>query len=404
MSFQRTKAINKLLQMKKRKKVVQGGTWAGKTYGIVPIQINKAASMRNKKITIAAESIPAIKAGALDDFKSIMIDTGRWNQNNYNATDRKYTFPATKSTIEFQSYDSIGKAKAAGKRTDLFLNEANYQTFEITDTLMMRTSEDIWIDFNPTNQFWAHEEILPQKDSEFLLLKYMDNEALPKTILEELHMKLEKAYFDPFGDHDDPANIKNSYWANWCKVYIDGQIGSLEGVIFNNWHKIGSVPLGANLLGGGMDFGFTNDPTTLIAAYEYDDAIIFDEVIYRRGLLNSDIAKLAKGFNAKIYADSAEPKSIADLESYGLKIEGADKGADSIRFGIGLLQEKDFYVTERSLNLIKELRAYSWAKDRKTGTTTQKPVDAFNHCIDAMRYFAMMVLNKKRKRSVKIIV
>lgn len=404
MSFQRTRAINKLLQMKKRKKIVQGGTWAGKTYGIVPVLTNKAASMRNKKITVVAESIPAIKAGALDDFKQIMSDTGRWNQNNYNATDRKYTFPATKSVIEFSSYDTMGKAKAAGKRTDLFLNEANYQSFEIADTLMMRTSEDIWIDFNPTNQFWAHEEILPQDDAEFLLLKYTDNEALPDTILKELYMKLDKAYYNPYGDHDDPTNIKNAYWANWCKVYIDGQIGSLEGVIFNNWDKIEGVPLGARLLGAGMDFGFTNDPTTLIAAYEWRGKIIFDEVIYKRGLLNSDIARLSRDTKTTIYADSAEPKSITELKGYGIKIKGADKGADSIKFGIGLLQENDFLVTERSLNLIKELRAYSWAKDKKTGKTTQKPVDAFNHCIDAMRYFAIMVMKQKDNKSVRIIV
>ena len=154
------------------------------------------------------------------------------------------------------------------------------------------------------------------------------------------------------------------------------------------------------LLGAGMDFGFTNDPTTMIAVYKYDGKLIFDEVLYRKGLRNSDIARLIKDYRCEIFADSAEPKSISDLKSYGLRIKGADKGADSIRYGISLLQEQEFLVTSTSINLINELKSYIWKKD-KTGSGTLKPIDAFNHCIDAMRYFAMMTLNKKES-SIKI--
>lgn len=401
MSFKRTTAINKLLRLKKRKKIIQGGTWAGKTFGIIPVMINKASSYPGKEMTVVCETVPAVKKGPMAIFIKVMQITGRWNEDGWHATDRKYTF-ANGSYIEFQAFDNIGKAKQAGKRTDLFINEAQYVKFEIADALMTRSTEDIWIDFNPTLKFWAHEEVVPQKDAEFLLLKYTDNEACPQTVIDDLQMKLEKAYYNPDGNRKDPANIKNKYWANWCKVYIDGEIGSLEGVIFENWDKIASVPPGAQLLGGGMDFGFTQDPTTLIAAYRWNGKIIFDEVIYRKGLGNGDIAGLAKGFKGMIYADSAEPKSIKDLKAYGLKIKGADKGPDSIRFGISLLQEEEFLVTERSLNLISELMAYCWDTD-KHGKQIAKPIDAFNHAIDAMRYFAIMVL-KKKGNSIKIRV
>ena len=402
MKFQRTTAINKLLALDKRKKIIQGGTWAGKTYGIIPILINKSASLNNKHITVVAETVDAVRKGALKDFKEVMQSTGRWNEDNYHGTNRMYTFPATGSVIEFQAYDTLGKAKAAGKRTDLFINEAQYTTFEIADALIMRTSEDIWLDFNPTFEFWAHTEIMPQDDSCFCLLKYTDNEAIPQTILDELNNKLEKAYHNPQGERKDPNNIKSSYWANWCNVYIDGEVGKLEGVIFENWNTIDSVPPNAQLLGAGMDFGYTNDPTTMIAAYRYNNQIIFDEVIYQKGLGNSDIAGLAKGFGGWIYADSAEPKSIAEIKAYGVRIKAAEKGTDSIRFGINILQELDMVVTNRSANLIKELRHYMWAKD-KEGNSTQKPIDAFNHGIDAMRYLAMMVLKKKpASRGLKV--
>jgi phage terminase large subunit len=382
--------------MQARKRVVQGGTWAGKTYGILPCLINKSATYARKKCTVVAESVPAIKAGVLDDFKNIMQDTGRWVESRFNATDRHYTF-ANGSVIEFKSFDSIGKAKAAGKRTDLFINEGQYQDYEVADALIIRTSENVWVDFNPTYEFWAHTELLPQKDTEFLLLKATDNEALPASILSELQSKLEKAYYNPLGDRKDKDNIKNHFWHNWCRVYIDGEIGSLQGVVFDNWKIIDELPADARLEAAGMDFGFTNDPTTLIGYYRHNNRRIFDEMLWQTGLLNSEIAKLSKAAGIGktiIYADSAEPKSIAELKGHGLNIVGAEKGAGSINHGISLLQEEPMYITARSLNLIKEFRFYTWAKDR-AGNTLNVPIDAFNHGIDPMRYIAMAKFSKK---------
>lgn len=375
--FQRTTAINKLLALKKRKRVIQGGTWAGKTYGIITILINYAILNEGKSITVVGETIPALKKGALKDFKEIMLELNRWDENNYNGTERQYTFKGG-STIEFNSFDSVGKAQAAGKRTDLFINEAPYISFDIANALMIRTSGKIWIDFNPTHTFWAHNELVGNPDVDFIILKYLDNEGLPDTIKEELLDKQRKA-------------LTNDYWKNWCRVYIDGEIGNLEGVVFNEWDLLDIIPEGAKLLGSGMDFGYTNDPTTLISAYRYDGKLIFHEDLYRKGLSNREISTFCKPLNTHIYADSAEPKSIAEIRSYGVSIQGADKGQGSINYGIDLLQKEKFYVTKSSINLIKELRNYIWAKD-KEGNTLNKPIDAYNHCIDAMRYLAVMKL------------
>ena len=172
-------------------------------------------------------------------------------------------------------------------------------------------------------------------------------------------------------------------------------------MIFTNWKQIKSVPEDAKLIGYAIDFGYTNDPATLIAAYRWNGKVIWDELVYQTGLTNGDIAKLMKSHGIKkndfVVADSAEPKSIAEINRYGFKVRPAEKGKDSIKFGIDVLQEEDCWVTERSTNFIKELRNYMWAKD-KAGKSLNAPIDAFNHCIDPMRYLATGKLSKQKQK------
>lgn len=387
--FKRTTAINKILQMKARKRVVQGGTSAGKTYAIIPVLIDRALKSPRLKITVVAETLPAVKEGALDIFINIMNDTNRWVDSNWNASSLTYTF-GNKTRIQFKSFDTVGKAKGSGKRDILFINEANCISFEIADALMIR-SKETYIDFNPDNEFWVHTEVLPEPNSEFLLLTYEDNEGLPPETLEDMLIKKLKAFHDCSLPNDllfDPKNIKSGYWANWWKVYGLGQVGNLEGVIFTNWDEIETIPPEAKLVGYGLDFGYTNDPTTLTAIYEMNDERYFDELIYEVGLSNSQIANKCKdiGITEYIYADSAEPKSIDEIKSRGIKIKGAIKGADSVKFGIQEMQDKPFHITKRSVNLKAELNKYKWAKD-KDGKPLNEPIDAWNHCIDGIRYF-----------------
>lgn len=387
--FLRTTAINKLKKMTARKKVVQGGTSSGKTYAIIPIIIDKLIKNERLKATVVAETLPAVKEGALDIFKNVMFDTNRWIQDNWNASNLTYTF-SNLSRIQFKSFDSVGKAKASGKRDILFLNEANHIDFEISDALMIR-SKETWIDFNPDNEFWVHKETLQEPNSEFALINYEDNEALPKETLEDLLIKKDKAFFNtnlPYPDIYQTNNIKSEYWSNWCKVYIYGQIGSLEGVIFNNWQTIDKIPDDARLLGYGLDFGYSNDPTAIIEVYKYNDKRILNEICYLKGLSNAQIAKKITT-KLPIYCDSAEPKSIAELRSYGLSAYAVTKGADSITFGIQTMQEQEYLLTSHSTNVINEFRKYAWDKDKRTGETLNKPIDDYNHAIDAIRYHEM---------------
>jgi len=160
--------------------------------------------------------------------------------------------------------------------------------------------------------------------------------------------------------------------------------------VFNNWKQIDSLPEEARLIGLGVDFGYTNDPTAIIEVYKYNDTRILNEVCYMTGLVNNDIAKKLPR-NITIYADSAEPKSIEEIRRHGLDIRPVKKGADSIKYGIQTMQDQKYLVTSNSTNLIKELRYYSWDKD-KSGNKLNKPIDNFNHAIDAVRYHEMMNL------------
>jgi phage terminase large subunit len=382
--FIRTTAINKIKKLNKFVKGIQGGSSAGKTFAIIPLEIDYAIKNPFTEISIVSESVPHLKRGAIKDFKKIMAETNRWFPERWNSTDFKYTF-ANGSFIEFFSADVDSKLRGA-RRDRLYMNEANNLTFHAYTELVARTKQSVILDWNPTASFWFHEELINDKDVDFIILNYLDNEACPESALNFILKAKEK------------ADAGNTFWSNWYKVYGLGQIGSLQGVVFDNWQQVPSVPTDAKLLGFGMDFGFTNDPTTLIAVYKTNNQLYFDEVLYRTNMTNLDIGNFMKSENInrpyEIVADSAEPKSIEELRRQGFLITPAKKGADSIKIGIDILKREPFFVTQSSINLIKELRSYVWATDRD-GKLTGNPIDHSNHAIDAMRYFALNKLNNR---------
>ncbi|QDP58862.1 MAG: putative terminase large subunit [Prokaryotic dsDNA virus sp.] len=366
-----TTAIKKLYKLKKRKRIVQGGTSAGKTFGILPILIDTAIRQPGIEISVVSESIPHLRRGALKDFLKIMVLTGRFIDHQFNKSILKYTF-TNKSYIEFFSIESADKLRGA-RRNILYVNEANNIPFDAYNQLAIRTSNTIWIDFNPTSSFWAHTELKNQDDTDFLKLTYKDNEALSDAIVKDIEKAKGKA-------------LTSNYWKNWWTVYGLGEVGALEGACIKDWYSM-ALPGEARLLCYGMDFGYTNDPTTVVAMYKWNNAYVFDEVLYKKGLLNSGLSSLLKqGDHTEIiYADSAEPKSIAELCSYGHTVLPCQKGKDSIVYGINLLNQQELYITPKSVNLIKELQNYIWMVN-KDGTTLNRPIDNYNHCIDAMRY------------------
>ena len=376
--LKRTTAINKILALKKRIKIIQGGTSAGKTFGILPILIDKAAKTGGLEISVVAESIPHLRRGALRDFLKCMKWTNRFVDERFNKSLLKYEF-ANGSFIEFFSADDSSKLRGA-RRDILYVNECNNVNFEAYNELSIRTKKEIYLDFNPANEFWV-EEIKEDKEADFIILTYKDNEALDIGIVDQIEKNRLKA-------------DTSTYWRNWWKVYGLGELGMLEGVVFSNWKQIDTIPKEARLVGLGMDFGYTNDPTSIIEVWKHNETRILNEIVYQTGLLNSDIAKkLPK--DVPVYADSAEPKSIADIQRYGITIKGVTKGRDSINYGIDVMQRENYLVTSNSTNLIKELRSYCWDTD-KTGKRLNKPIDNYNHAIDAVRYHEMKTLGMNK--------
>ena len=376
--LKRTTAINKILALKKRIKIIQGGTSAGKTFGILPILIDKAAKKGGLEISVVAESIPHLRRGALRDFLKVMKWTNRFVDDRFNKSLLKYEF-ANGSFIEFFSADDSSKLRGA-RRDILYVNECNNVNFEAYNELSIRTKHEVYLDFNPANEFWV-EEIKEDKEADFIILTYKDNEALDEGIVDQIEKNRLKAE-------------TSTYWRNWWKVYGLGELGMLEGVVFSNWKQIDTIPKEARLVGIGLDFGYTNDPTSCIEIYKHNEKRILNEIVYQTGMLNSDIAnKLPK--DVPVYADSAEPKSIADIQRYGITIKGVTKGRDSINYGIDVMQRENYLVTSNSTNLIKELRSYCWDTD-KTGKRLNKPIDNYNHAIDAVRYHEMETLGMNK--------
>lgn len=404
--FTYTTAINKLRKLTKRVRIIQGGTSAGKTYGILPILIDEAARKPKSEISVVSETIPHLRKGAMRDFLKIMQATNRFFPEHWNKSNFVYTF-GNGSFIEFFSADQ--QSKVRGPRRDvLYINECNNVDYETYTQLAIRTKRTIWLDYNPVREFWANTEFENDEDAERIILTYKDNEALSESIVGEIEKAKVKAFYNPDAKNlFAESNIKSAYWANWWKVYGLGEVGSVQGCIFSDWNVVDNIPDAARYLGCGIDFGFAQDPTAIVDAYLLDGELYLDELCYNKGMTNSDIARKLKdeelSFNSLIVADCAEPKSIAEINQFGFNIQPCSKGADSILFGIDLLQQYTINITSESTNIIKEFRNYIWDTD-KTGNNLNRPIDDFNHSIDAIRYIATRTLAKQNNRQVRGVI
>jgi len=378
--FQDTQATQKIFRLRKRIRAVCGGTSASKTISILVWHIDYAQTHFNKKLDIFAESFPHLNDGAIRDFKNIMLANGYWRDDCWNSTEKTYTFSETQSVIKFIAVNKLGKAK--GPRRDVgFVNEANHaMSWEVFDQLLARTKEVMWIDWNPSDEFWYYDKIQNHRDHDFITLTYQDCiNVLDPRIVEDIESHK--------GD------------ANWWKVYGLGQLGEVEGRIYKGWNTIESVPHEARLERYGLDFGWFPDPVAVVGVYYYNGGYILDEVLHQVEVSNRELAGVFKNLpKALIVADSAEPKSISELKAFGLNVVATAKGADSVRHGIKAVQDQKISVTASSTHLIKEYRNYLWQSDRDGHLMPGVPVDGNDHCLDAVRYAINSLVPVIRRR------
>jgi phage terminase large subunit len=360
---------NAYISKKCRYIVNQGGTSASKTFSILQVLV-QLANKYPKQIDIAGLTVPHLKAGVINDMPRVMEGFGLNFHSMYNSTDKVLTFPSG-GVINFISIDKLGKAHG-GRRDILFLNEANHQVWAIVEQLMIRTREVIFIDFNPTNEFWVHSEILAKEPEKSILIKstYLDNELLEPSIVKSIESKR--------GDGN------NNFW----RVYGLGELGVAEGLVFNNFEQNDFDPYGFDKYINGLDWGFSNDPFAFVRSAIKNDTLYICEEIYQRGLLNKDSADMVKRIvrNEVVWCDAAEPKSIQEYQSLGVKAHAAKKGAGSIESGIKKIQSfRNVIIHPTCVNAMAEFKNYQWKKD-KNGGQIAEPVSGFDHLIDALRY------------------
>lgn len=373
--YQITTATRKIHKLSKRIRAVQGGTSAGKTVGILEVLIDLAQRDEVPTITsVVSESFPHLKRGAILDFLQIMQQQGYFVDKRWNKTDYTYSFE-TRSKIEFFSVDQPGKVRGP-RRDRLFINEANNISYDTFDQLEVRTKEFIILDWNPVAEYWFYDKVANRPDCEHLILTYRDNEALDQRIIDAVEQRKGRK--------------------SWWRVYGEGQLGEVEGKIYKDWAIVDEIDHHAKLERYGIDFGYSNDPTAIVAIYYLNGGYIIDELAFQREMSNKQIADVIKNQpqpQILTIADSAEPKSIDDIKMQGVNIVAAEKGKDSVLNGIQLVQDQRVSMTKRSVNIIKEYRNYLWETD-KDGKILNEPEHTFSHSMDALRYALTSLIKK----------
>ena len=369
MTLQETTALRKIRALKKRIRIVQGGTSAGKTYDILLDELNEAIMQDGILTTIMSDTMPNLRHGAMRDFLKICHETNVWDVAEWNSTYSTLTLP-NRSIIEFYSADS---EDALGARRDrLFINEANRITKDAFDQLEVRTEQKITLDFNPVNQFWAHD-LLTRPDVDFVKLNYLDNEALSDNIVKTLELR------------------KGDGTSNWWRVYGLGEIGSLEGNVYEGWIPVDDIPQSAVLKRYGVDFGFSNDPTAVVAVYEDEDESLYlkTELCDIKILTPVLIDKLKKLPDALFVCDNARPEIIAEMQANGLRAIGSNKTAgekmNGKRYNIELVMRRKIHYLRTDTELEREYLTYAWRKKR-TGEIIDEPQDGNDHIMDALAY------------------
>lgn len=354
--------------------VEQGGTRSGKTYNIlIWIIFNYCTANRNKIITITRKSFPALRGSVMRDFFEILDTHGLYDQNLHNRSNSEYSLFGNK--IEFVSLDQPQKIRGR-KRHLCFINEGNELTYEDFFQLNIRTIERMVIDYNPSDEFhWLYDDVVPRDDCDFHITTYKDNPFLDPALIAEIERLKE---------------VDEVYW----KVYGLGERAQNKSVIFR-YDVVKQVPDHAKLIAYGLDFGYSNDPTALAEIYKHDDTLYYNELIYETGMTNNMIAQRMREYEIDrqipVYADCAEPKAIDEIHKWGFNIKPTKKGGDSINMGIDVMRRFRLVWTEKSHNGHKEMRNYKWMED-KNGKMLNRPVDAYNHLIDAVRYGTYMSL------------
>jgi len=367
----------------KRRVLNEGGTASSKTWSILQLLILIAQYSKSKLlISIVSESLPHLKRGAIRDFFRV-LDESADNNPRYNKTEQTYNFG--NSVIEFFGADESDKVR--GPRRDiLFINEGNNVPWETALGLDIRTRLFTIVDWNPVSEFWAHKFWVNEPENAYVHSTYLDAiDVLPPEVVANIESYKDK----------DP---------NWWAIYGLGKLGKVEGLVYPFFEQVDEIPQGDIFYG--LDYGYSNDPTSLVKNVIINDALFSEELIYETGMTNDMIAYRMAELGVRkhydeIFADSAEPKSIEEIYQHGFNIKPAPKGPGSVEYGHQKVRQYKQFWTKDSINCIKEQRNFRYIPD-KNGKLTDKTTHAFSHGMDARRYGIMGKVEPKEQEQVII--
>lgn len=359
-----------------------GGTRSSKTTSILQTLIVKALSAEEPMtISVVRKSFPSLKITAYRDFINMLKQMELYDENNHSKQDNTYLLNNT--LFEFFSIDNEQK-KRGSKRDILFINEAQELEYDSFFQLNIRTTKQVYIDFNPSEIFWYNEKLENRDDVKVIHSTYKDNPFLPANQVAEIERlkETDDIYWQIYGLGEFAGNRKLIYQYNVCET----------------------IPIeAAKMIALGLDWGYSNDETALVEVWKNDNQLYINELIYEKGLTNSDLATLMKHIGVDkyidIYCDSAEPKSIEELRRFGFNAKAVIKGPDSVMNGIDILRRHRINVTKDSTNVIREMSRYKWME--KDGVLLNKPIDMWNHSLDAIRYVALMKLSETKRGAGK---
>jgi phage terminase large subunit len=349
----------------------EGGSRSSKSYSVVQLLIHIAISNPNTRISMVSHSLPHIKRGVYRDFKNILEQWNIWDEKDFRYTDFIYTFK-NGSYIELFGLEDPDKAKGPA-RDILFVNEANLISKALFDQLLIRTTGQSFLDWNPADFIsWVYE-VADNPNNKRIHSTYLNNISN----LSESQVRNIEQYKDLPDDF---------MW----KVYGLGERGKAKEIIYTQWKQYDEVAEGDVFYG--LDFGYVH-PAALVKVTHYEGQNYFEEIVYQSGLTLSDLSRIIKEKlpeRATIYADAAEPKSIEELYRQGFNIKPAQK---DVWAGIVKMKSYPINLHYNSKNLRREFMSYKWKKD-KNDNVIEEPVKANDDLMDACRYAVFTHLTK----------
>lgn len=363
--------------------VLEGGSRSSKTYSIIQFWIKYAKEHqdRMRRVIVARLKATWITATVLKDFIDVLKDYGLYEKKNHNKSVGAGVYTLFSTEFWFLGLDD--EQRIHGMKSDAFwINEAVEASFDDYAQLMQRCSGFAILDYNPSyDDHWIYDKICKRKKTCYMHSTMLDNPLIPENAKEQI------LSYEPIDFNIEQGTADKRKW----QIYGLGKRASLEGLIYSNWGYCNDIPVGINKRGYGMDFGFTNDFTGIVDCAFDNNTLYLDEKCYLTHMESNDIIKFYKSIpQMRIMSESADPRLVKEIKNSGAKIYPVIKGAGSIEASISVMQGYRILITERSINVIKEIKNYTWKFDEKTKKFLNVPAEGqADHLLDAARYWVM---------------